>query len=312
MDLELMHHYSTDTYTTLEGTVENLDLVRNSVVNLALHHAYLMHALLAISALHLHHKDPSRCSLQLAAVEHFDNGLRLAQDAMNEGTQEHPIALFIFSSMAATYVLAKDSCSLPSNSGLESDPLDDFIIYFHLVRGVRTIVKIHWEILQNSWAQPFFEDQFIHSSPQPQAHDHPQMTKLLELVCGMENTNHSRIYTHALERLLAYMAALKTGPEASADARLLLVWLAEVEDEYLSLVSSKAPIALVILAHYAVLVNMRSHVWWTAGWPRRILTSIVDVLPREWFSYVQWPLEFVSNSDKRIIDHTMVHANAPN
>jgi hypothetical protein len=66
-----------------------------------------------------------------------------------------------------------------------------------------------------------------------------------------------------------------------------------VDKRFLDLIETNHPVALVILAHYAVLMAQGHRAWWLKDWPERILNTsitLLDPIPdfRKWFD---WPLE---------------------
>ncbi|THY79033.1 hypothetical protein D6C86_01870 [Aureobasidium pullulans] len=294
LDLELLHNYSFDTYATFLGKGLDHDVFRTKLVQLGFKHTYVLHALLAISALHMHYKDAARTFLPTTAAEHFDSALHLAQSTMGHVTEEDAIAMFFFSSTTAVYALAKDYSNPYSHLTSASDPVDDFVLYFNLTRGVHTIVRHHWPFLEHSWIGPLFKDQASVASPAGPASDYPRVLELQELLQACEG-DLRETYAHALNRWLAYMAVLETTTEA--EIHLLLVWPIEVDAEYLTLLSCRDPFALIILAHYAVLISLRPNAWWAAGWPVKILDAIIRSLDPEWYRFVEWPRAKIHHHD---------------
>ena len=51
--------------------------------------------------------------------------------------------------------------------------------------------------------------------------------------------------------------------------------------------------ALVILAHYAVLLHDVRSQWWAAGRGKQLVKSIQRELSDQWKSAVQWPMDAV-------------------
>ncbi|KAI5236260.1 hypothetical protein E4T43_08730 [Aureobasidium subglaciale] len=70
--------------------------------------------------------------------------------------------------------------------------------------------------------------------------------------------------------------------EATVDdeIHLLLVWPIEVDAEYLTALSTRDPLALIILAQHAVLISLRPNAWWAANWPAKILESVTAALDK--------------------------------
>ena len=70
-----------------------------------------------------------------------------------------------------------------------------------------------------------------------------------------------------------------------------LVWPAVVDVFFLNLLSQRDPIALIILSHFAVLMDETRYSWWMRGWPQRILRAAHGVLKDDpvFFKWLEWP-----------------------
>lgn len=62
---------------------------------------------------------------------------------------------------------------------------------------------------------------------------------------------------------------------------------------FASLVKRRVPQALVILAHYCVVLDVLNTRWWMHGWPARVMTDIVATLPQQWAQWVEWPVQSI-------------------
>ncbi|KAI5236268.1 hypothetical protein E4T43_08729 [Aureobasidium subglaciale] len=178
LDLELLHNYSFDTYATFAGKGLDHEVLRTNIVQCGLRHPYVLHSLLAISALHIHYKDATRSTLPNVAAEHFDKALNQVRSTMHHVAQEEAIATFFFSSITAVFALAKDYKPQLDQPCPTSDPIDDFVLYFKLTRGVHTIVRHHWAFLEHSWIGPLFQPHESVSSPAGPASDYPRVQEL--------------------------------------------------------------------------------------------------------------------------------------
>lgn len=61
---------------------------------------------------------------------------------------------------------------------------------------------------------------------------------------------------------------------------------------------SHHPVGLVLLAHYAALMSMRSNYWFFKRWPRLLLDSITSLLQPEWHVHLEWPSEMVLKEEQ--------------
>jgi hypothetical protein len=95
--LELLHHFTIVTSHTIT-TSSNSHIWHATVPQIALSHEFVMHTILAVSALHIAHLRPEqRLDYREKAAMHQGRALQLQQLAMANPTQENADALFIFS-----------------------------------------------------------------------------------------------------------------------------------------------------------------------------------------------------------------------
>jgi hypothetical protein len=72
-----------------------------------------------------------------------------------------------------------------------------------------------------------------------------------------------------------------------------MTWPASVSDHFLSMISRHEPVAIILLAHFAVLMAEMRRVWWLEHWAERLVNAAqqslqgVPTLHR----WLRWPLE---------------------
>lgn len=71
--------------------------------------------------------------------------------------------------------------------------------------------------------------------------------------------------------------------------RLIQTWPMHLDPVCLEMFESHHPVGLVILAHYAAMMSMRSNYWFFNRWPRLLLDGVTGLLKPEWYSYLDWP-----------------------
>lgn len=96
LDLELMHHGITCTAKAFGNEEED---PAKSVLQFSYH--YLLHASLALSALHLFSKQPSRTELFVQASSHQDTALSLVRPHIADLTEEHSVPVLMFSGVVS-------------------------------------------------------------------------------------------------------------------------------------------------------------------------------------------------------------------
>jgi hypothetical protein len=65
------------------------------------------------------------------------------------------------------------------------------------------------------------------------------------------------------------------------------------------LISEREPRAIVILAHYCVLLNMIDSFWFMDGCAARVLSQCRSDLSQQWDPYIEWPFSIVGEPPGR-------------
>ena len=68
------------------------------------------------------------------------------------------------------------------------------------------------------------------------------------------------------------------------------VWPGTVSQRFIEIMQERRPEALVILAHYCVLLKKVDSCWWLAGVGNRMLAAIYQALEQAWRPWIEWPL----------------------
>ena len=87
-------------------------------------------------------------------------------------------------------------------------------------------------------------------------------------------------------------------PKAAVDAKFstVMAWTYCLSDEYISALRQKDPASLVLLAHYAVLLQTLDAVWFMRGWAAHVLRGVSEILGPAWSEWLQWPTLQISDT----------------
>lgn len=115
-----------------------------SIVDVAFQHTFLLHGVLALSALHktLVDDQGSRAGLLAQADEHMSASLATYLRLIEENAAETVVPCFLLSSICFAYNLATAQVEEPE------DPLGAILHCFRLLRGVKVVIGQHWVQLQ--------------------------------------------------------------------------------------------------------------------------------------------------------------------
>lgn len=73
---------------------------------------------------------------------------------------------------------------------------------------------------------------------------------------------------------------------------LTLTWIAMIDPLVLDMISDREEVALVVLAHFAVLFHLQDHTWWTRGWAQWTIDATRSHMQPQspYLQWTDWPL----------------------
>ncbi|KAL2146393.1 hypothetical protein VTI28DRAFT_4146 [Corynascus sepedonium] len=143
LELELLHNFTTKTYTTLTADSCLWDFWRDDVVQLGLSEDYIMRAVLAVSALHLAYHRPDRRDF------YVEEGIILHQKASRAAMRvmasdgidkDRAASLFIFSMLTIFFALASPRRSNPDGTFFIGE--SGFPDWAFLLSGSKSIMEV--------------------------------------------------------------------------------------------------------------------------------------------------------------------------
>jgi hypothetical protein len=310
-DLELMNQFSSDTYRTLRGSDHMAAILQLGTPQLALRHKYLMRSILALAALHLSVLRPKHRDLYVyLASLHQHHAL----SSFRAEAKPDKVAAFMFAGFVMTYGFGMPKT--PGSLGL-TDSKRGAAEWVSLIRGARSLVETSHEEIA---ASPFKDLMYVpwyHTllfPPEP-THDVEVDTRLKDLLylCSspltppsstpgdstsprsespVSDIDRSVVYRDTVIALQKCFHLMYTLPSTECKIGPLLCWAAILPADYLPLLSNHEPIALIILAHYCVVLT-RVDVWWLDGWPTHLIDTIESLLGSTWNYWIQWPLSMI-------------------
>lgn len=290
-DLELMMQWCNTTFHTLSRSERTDDVWRNGVPEEGLSHPFLMHGILAVSALHLARTDtePSQRSSYLTrAVAHQNQALALFREILGDINESNAKAMFAFASIVVVYTFG-----FPPTPDIQ-DPwtsIDDLYQVLVLTRGIQQVIRSPSDYLSQSSFAPILQVEPI-SAPLP---DDAASTinHLYEAneVCGSRNECHeTEIYTATIDNLAEMLSWVYGGMTASVIAGR---WAIRLPSRFMELLREREPMALVMLAHYGVLLHALRHRWCFGEWCVRVGRAVWAILDDQWRPLVDWAMRAI-------------------
>ncbi|KAJ0161953.1 hypothetical protein CTA2_5337 [Colletotrichum tanaceti] len=349
-DLELMHHYTSVSYRTFSHSSEAQKALQYDVPREALSYPFLLHQLLAFSAYHLAYLQPDcRHAYLMQAAQHQNdaiNGMRGALLGAISPTNCHALfASSIFLTLSAFATYPSYEKYNPTFS-----PVDGMLDIFTLSDGMSAILRSSDDDIRKGPLREIFvrgcaggdgdDDGDATATPadvepslQPLFDRLPRLSARLGEVLGRTTTTttmttttmtttttagncgrEGRKYTItsaiiALSESIAKVSTINI-MSAPAEFRAVFMWPILLSTDYMDMLRLRQPAALVVLAHYCVIIHLAEpFCWFLTGWTRALVSVISEHLTgTPWEELVLWPMEIVGLGAYEPQLERMVHA----
>lgn len=285
-ELELLHHFSTVTYATMAIRDDLRRMWQIDVPKMALKQSFLMHSIFSVTALHIASSSAENQALYTGrAIHHYSIALEEYSNKLKGITKENNCSLIICASLTVVFAL---SLAMSSPTQEPMQPIEELLGIFTLLRGLPLVLGETWSLVQQSEIAPLFVG--INSADSIVLSD--EVTNAIQLledqIERMAPSDADRdIYVRATQGV---KDCFKLVSLKNIDNGMALSWPVSLSPEYTALLSSRQDIALVILAHYAVILNEIRDTWWAKGWGSKLIQEVNQVVSDEWKSLVAWPM----------------------
>ena len=303
-DLELLHHFTTVVSLLMahHGRPDAHALWQIYAVKLGFKHEFLLRGVLAVSAYHLSYMLPEqKASYELKASTHQSIALESFQSALSRADESNCHALFAFSVMIVIMAFA---------SPRKEDPQTEILHWFHLMRGCQDVLLLHWDLMRKSFLSPLIDEMsYTETCPAHLVKDSDRITDLLSTCCTPDqNREISQAYALAIHELLKTFiqsSLLRSRGEGSILASF--VWPLNLSPKYLELLGEHRPEAMVILAHYCVLLHWGEEEgeWFLKGWSSYTLDTIKASVGESWHTSLAWPEAVIASDTPSYPEYTV-------
>ncbi|CAG8893776.1 unnamed protein product [Penicillium egyptiacum] len=294
--LELLHHWHTAIALSLSQNEALIEVFQTHVPRKGLTHPFLMHSILAISALHLSRgsSDSHAQRYTEIAIQHHSLALSLCAPLLSNVTSTNCHAVFACSVLITSFSFAYQGL----NTMFESMSVNEVIEVFKLVRGSASIVEK---------ARPWIEQgdlrlllNFTRCAKQSQRPKqvHQVYAQIKALLEQQADDGQSQCQSGARAVVLSSIKHLLDAFDAfiaSENQMTILAWPAMIDSQYLDLVLKKEPRSLVTLAHYGALLHVMAKAWWMEGWGKILVNLTAEHLDKSVQSAIAWPLAVINN-----------------
>ncbi|CAG8948259.1 unnamed protein product [Penicillium salamii] len=285
-DLELMMQWCTATYKTMARNPASETIWQTTIPTLSLRHPPLRQGLLALSALHLASTTVSARRWQYLETARAHQSHALAALSTTPLEQESdPNVTFALCCLMIAFAFGY--CVIDEDGELDS--LEEFLEVLQLTRWLVSIIIPILDRIATGDLNPLIKPE----DPRPTM---PDMSRLVVLALRRQNaleavqdaTHDESLYEAAIEHLSNALERLMKGGEPKVFA---FCWCFRIPAGFLDLLDARQPFALVVLAHYSVVLHHLRDSWWMGDWGMRILSRIGDSMPPEWKALIGWPVD---------------------
>lgn len=294
-DLKLLHHYTTCCCVFVPGERRRQQWTQQ-IVNISFSQDYLLYQILAVSALHRFHQNPSRQDLAAKAAEYRGHALENVNLTLANITADLCIPVFAFAGLSMIYAFA-ELAILRESEGHGYDPIHHIIQCLQQNFGINTLVSTYKNDIQNSWAGELIninsDEEFDHLASSGLVFSHATMLHSL-IDIHEARPQHNAACHDALTILLQTLQILMWRPEDHFTLHLINAWPSVLKPEFWQLLEAKAPVALLVLAYFAALMSLRPKLWWFQHWPSLLLQKIEARVGDEWQEALTWPKRVVN------------------
>ncbi|KAG9243796.1 hypothetical protein BJ878DRAFT_442629 [Calycina marina] len=309
LDLEILHHWTTRSVESFVDFDSCVDLFRITVVDMGLEYPFLMHEILALTALHMSKVRPHKATIyQLAARTHLDAGLAMFQPEMANLNAQNCHACWAFSTMVFTHMWASQDPGKPSQlffappvNIFEDTDQTQHVKWIQLHRGSLKMLRDLFPSLREGPLLPLFEpwkgmDPVAKSPLSPD-----EVGPLTELSNAWANSHRDQAYKDILSAAAASLCrvfSLLTYNPKISKLSAVMSWFSNISDEFLKMLEDKHPEALLIVAYYCVALKRADNMWWVREKPENLLRTVMTELlastqatqaKQAWDRWMEWP-----------------------
>ncbi|PSN58923.1 hypothetical protein BS50DRAFT_538129 [Corynespora cassiicola Philippines] len=306
-DMALLHHWSLSTSLSMIKSPPLNHFWQKVFPEIAFHHAYVMHSILSIAALHVTYLCTSNRHEHICYASHHNTlALRSFREGINSLGPDNSDALFASATLAFFYAFVRLG-RLYEGDGEDDGPASrtSRILgaeWIPLVRGMEAVLHPVYDYVRTGPLRSllglgnFFEID-------PDAQPGPDDEALLQLQEVWASDEKSQVYDdtlHLMRRTSAWMVQFRT----ASDDQLSewgynrewsgpFAWLFLASERYFVLLQQRQPPALVLFAYFGALIQRLNGYWWADGCGKSIVSAVAECLGPYWSSWLQWPKEFV-------------------
>jgi len=298
-----MHNYSHKTSRTKLGANVRLAHVwQEHIPEEATKQSFLMHGVLALSALHLALMRPGQAKKYASLCDkHQASALASYRQILTHITEDVADALFALSTILSISSVARATLKASQMEGPQYISVDSICELLYLTRGVREVKEATGERVNRG---PFSVVLHGHDlSGDVQITMNPQISSVFRELDRMvhvhcEDQEQRKLCSEAVAHLRSIYESM-LGRYLLGDLEMGAVWrwTAMLSYDFIKMVQAHYPPALVITAHFTVAAMMLREMWFVSNWGSLAFDGIRIALKGELEEYLVWPQEQMASDN---------------
>ncbi|KAF2396837.1 hypothetical protein EJ06DRAFT_533567 [Trichodelitschia bisporula] len=290
-DLFLMSHYVTSTCPSVGHSQAVTHLWQTYFPEVATTHPFLMHGMLAFSAVHLSRMRPrDSARFEMQSQYHLSLALEGYRAQLPHLDESNYVAVFVMSAILAVLSISTIATK-PGPALHEPCPFPDLLAFLSLTHSIKHITATCWGHLATTPLNAMMYEHQIapHDTPLP-PHLIMHFEALRARIAADQDAEAASTCTDCLNQLQAvYQNVLALAPRTFRSG-VVVTWLTHVPSDYVNLLRRRHGSALGILGHFVVLWELLPERWFTNNFGPSALRSIAgEMEPEEAQFWLTWP-----------------------
>ncbi|PLB45287.1 putative Zn(II)2Cys6 transcription factor [Aspergillus steynii IBT 23096] len=288
-ELELMMQWCTATYRTIARN-DAVEWIWHAVVpREAMRYPALMHGILALSALHLSFANGSSTKdayLRLAQAHQSLAAVGVTTKAAGSPNLADCNATFALSNLMIVYCFG---CARIMGPVKDTPVLDELCRVFQCAQESADVLAVLVDRVSQGELRLLLEC----DNSQPKMPDTSRLaimalSRLNASLAARDSHHEKAMYDAIIDHLGHSLDKLARGGEVMV---ILFHWIFNLPSRFCDLLKENHPFALVILAHYAVVIHSLRGNWWMGDLGTRVIEQIGRSLGAEWRSSIDWVID---------------------
>lgn len=292
--MHLLYHFIHGSLGVPVTSVAYNAITPMDMVKEALSYDFLMNELLALSARHLATLEPEKRSLYLNQSKQLQTyALESFTRQQVQATKENCVAVLLFSCMLGTHLLS-DIDVADDNQ----DILERFLHYVQVYRGALVVARSAWKFLLQTEHKELFQTSRMLIRKSGTHEPTTPLTLLIRESLGLDEEQKEGSEA-ALARLQWVFGAYEENGSETPLAEcytMIFAWPLTISTGFVELLRKRRPEALLVLAHFAVLLHWCRCHWVFGSVGKQLLHGTIAQLGQGWERWLQWPREMIESS----------------